>query len=221
MRPGAVLTTAGVAVLLAVNVHAAPLPPEPIVDHWSINDACKTYDFLEGSENCVFLESLGEPPYPVTRKDTRLAFRLMWGKGDRINEDITLRIEIQDNSNAQLYVYQGTRRVTLLRGETQLSPQDIADVLDVEDKSQFWKQTAARDRIIRRADGVELICPGWNELTVSGMRGSAKLVVDRWCPDDDLDGKVLLFARTLLRIAHEHFRDLGNDRDFWGEDVPQ
>ena len=203
------------AVALVPPALGAPLlPDKPIISKPEFGTDCRTLGYLEGPENCWLLEKLGEPVYPVTDAETRLAIRMMWAIGDR-GTTITLRFEILGPDRAFLKAYENTNAGFLVaEGYVRLDSREISDLLSIEQTSDIWSQPLknAFSDITKHANGTEVVTICYNGLTLSEMRGSEQRVVERECPPPD--DKAANFARALIFVARHHFPDIGAG-DMW------
>jgi hypothetical protein len=182
----------GTLLAMSVCASAQTLPDKPIPPSWIDSKGCNAADMVEVAD-CL-----------VSRPDTRIAFRLVWGKGDVVTQSIVLRVEIQDQSNGLLKAYEFRGRTLSLAGSVRLTPDDIANLLRAEAASDFW------------AHGMETIniCL-WDSMTVAGVEAGRRLVLSRNCTSDKTDPKVMGFSRAFIHVARAHFPNLAADPKFW------
>ena len=213
----AVLIAVGIS-FVSARAEDLQIPNDPIQPYGPDYLACKTYGFLEGADDCSTLEFLGEPPEPVTDKDTRLAFRLIWGRGDRKNETIVLRFEIQSPIRGFFAVHQEGNGHIFLDGRAPLTSDDIAAVVRASARQQFWTlANKAETPSLPNKDGVEQVLICYDGFTLAGMKSGVRQVLSRRCPMQGKPDPAVDLARAFLKIARKHFPDWATEKDFWGD----
>lgn len=199
------------------------LPDKPVIVQSNPPYTCTTYGYLEGPSLCGWLQGLGEPVFPVTDENTRLAVRMLWGIGDR-NTTITIRIEIQSAEQAFIKVYEGTgaeARWQSLQGQVTISPADIGLLLAAEHKADIW----SKPRDLVPIDGVrpsgcqiETVILCYNYMTLAEVRDGEQKVVYGACPDRKINADVIAFAHLLLRVAQHEFPGVATTQ-LWREEL--
>jgi hypothetical protein len=197
----------GTLMALCVSAGAQTLPSKTIPLSGTDSKGCNAADTPEVAD-CL-----------VSRPDTKVAFRLVWGKGDVVTQSIVLRVEVQDKNHGLLNAYEFHGRTPSLAGSVRLTPGDIADLLRAEMTSDFWDQPEKGAPAVSGSDGpdgmVTLDMCMWDGMTLAGVEAGRRLVLSRNCASDKTDPKVMAFTRTLIHVAQSHFPRLALDPKFW------
>jgi len=210
--------------MLAGRAFAGTEIPDKAID-WPPPVPCSTYVFLEGRDVCALLETLNEPPYPLTRVgQTKLAFRLIWSVGERA-PSIVIRTEIFDKNSAIIKAYEVAPSGVLVEGLSRLKADEISTIVDAATTSDFWSQetrdlepASVQGATTENAKHDEVVIVCMSGLTIAGMNAQTDHVVSRECPHEKGNAKLLAFGQAMLRIARQHFPDLATDKP-WSDEL--
>jgi hypothetical protein len=223
MKPSGILLAAALC-LLPMLASAAPVPalPDKPAGFWGDDGAnCRSYGYLEGPSRCDWLQGLGEPTWPVTDAETRLAVRMIWILGD-LNPDITLRLEIQDTDRATLRIYEGSGPQYLsLEGSARLTTAEIGQLLIAEQRADIWSKPynlPSLDKSHKTGCEIETVFLCYDYLTLAEVRDGKNKVVEGDCPEPKANAAVLAFAHLMIRVAQHHFPDFAKT-PLWREEL--
>ena len=202
------------AVLSSAANGAPALPDKPIVAKPQYGTDCNTFGYLEGPEQCGWLEKLGEPVYPVTNVETRIAVRLIWRVGDR-GTVITLRYEVLSPEHGLLTAhFNTTGGAVIVEGRADIWTADVKELIAAEVRADIQSLPASLPYpdSVTHAGGIETITTCYSGFTLAEIKPGSQKVVERDCPSGD--DRAAILAKVLIRLAQKHFPDIGSN-DSW------
>lgn len=208
-RLGCVLCT-GLLVLASAS-WAAALPDKPIVPKPLYGTECHTPGYVDGIEQCGWLEKLGEPVAPVTDPETRLAIRLIWSVGDR-GTVITLRYEVLTPEQGLLKAYFNTTGgSSIVEGRAEIWASDVQELIAANAGADIpsLPATLPEPNIVTHSDGIETVTICYSGFTLAEVRPDSQRVIERSCPDKR--DRAAILAKALIRLAQKHFPDVGSN----------
>ena len=190
---------------------AATLPDKPIVPKPQFGTECHTPGYVDGIEQCEWLEKLGEPAAPVTDPETRLAIRLIWSVGDR-GTVVTLRYEVVRPEQGLLKAYFNTTGgSSIVEGRADIWASDVQELIaaDAQADIQSLPATLPEPNIVAHSDGMETVTICYSGFTLVEVRPDSQHVIERSCPDKK--DRAAIMAKALIRLAQKHFPDIGSN----------
>jgi hypothetical protein len=224
------IVTAILACILATGAAraaSAPALPNKAAGLWGRDGIdCRDFGYVEGPSHCDWLQALGEPTWPVTDADTKLAVRMIWGVGDR-NSTATVRFEIQSTDSGTLWVHEGTGlepRYHWLDAMVRLTSKEIVDLLAAEQAADIWSKPYDLPSLVPKGPpkdgGIETVFLCYDYLTIVEAREGNSKVVEGACADPAPNKDVLAYARTMMSIAQHHFPDFAKTQ-LWREELKE